>query len=187
MKKHLFSLVAVVIATFAITSCGTSSKPTEPESNTTETGDKPAVKIIYSSAKAASAPAYDPDQKYDHPLSLIETTNPYVTAVSIDDVGAYKVGDITEYSISLLNMTQDTIEIASVELPDAYFNARWYGMHRMIPNLFTGLKMRCDSVITANDYRLIINYKDDQYPAQVFHVNLHPDVLKLKEEKAARQ
>lgn len=187
MKKHLISLAIATLSAVAITSCRTDSKSTESSSNTTQTEEKPAVEVIYSSKKSASAPAYDPQQKYDYPLSLIETTNPNVTPVSIDDVGAYKVGDITEYRITLLNMTKDTVEIASVELPDDYFDACWDGMHRMIPGLYTGLKMRCDSAITVNDYRLIINYKNNRYPAQVFHVNLHPDVLKLKEEKAARR
>ncbi len=179
-----YSITAVMMScTLYCLSCGNGKNADHEEITTDRTNMSDSVEIIYSSPEAAEASPYNEAEAYNHPLSLIETTNVYVTPVNIDDVGATASNGRIEYSVTIINMTADTLEVESLKLPDSRFKAEWTGTKRYIPNLFTGFRLLTDSAISQHDYRFIITYKGDKYTPQVFHINLHPDVNKLKELK----
>ncbi len=171
MKKS----IAILITIFCFYSCNGNRKLPQADISDNNVCIENHVTIIYSSPEAVCVPAYDSTKIYDHPLSLIETTNTTITPVNIDNVHAYNSNGKKVYEILLLNMTEDTICIESLKLPDNNFKATWFGPNKYIPKLFTGFRLMCNEDKSIKDYRFIISYKEKNYLQQEFHINLHPD------------
>ena len=179
MKHKLLIIFAFALITAA---CGRVTKE-KAESVNNNTNHINEVVIEYDSPEAKNAPDYDPSVINFGPLSLIETLNPYVTPVNMDDVGGDKIGDKIRYVVSVQNIVTDTIKIVKIQLPSSYFTAEWPGRTEYMPGLIGGLDLYADSAIEVKDFKFILTYEGDRYKPQVFHVNLHPNVWELKARK----
>lgn len=195
MRK--LNLCAVFTALIMIAmSCG---RTKSSEANDTGDGSAPSavsngVEIEYSSVDAINAPAYDPNAEWGSPLALNDPLGSTMDGCPIVDDGAYSAnadgiypGDETKvYDIFLVNQSQDTITIKTLHLPDASFTVKWNGLQTYRPGVLSMFKLLCDSAVSVDDYRFVVTYEGDKYPPQVFHVNLRPDMWKMKEERESR-
>ena len=163
----------------------------DADKNQTDTGDQKestttqkGIQIVYSSQEAIKAHKYTGSTEKKVPLTLIDPYNHSVTPVSMADIGASPMpdGKGVYYMVNLLNQSQDTVSIESLRLPDARFSAQWTGLVKYIPTLFSGFILKADKGVKLDDYRFVITYKDNKYPPQTFHINLHPDEKKLIED-----
>ena len=148
-------------------------------------GEDFKAKIIYNSPKAKAVPPFDPATYVNNgPMRLLASWNPHTQFVDIDDCGASRWLDGTrkDYCISIWNGTDDYLGIESIEVPDSRFEVSvrktWYKS-----SAWTFIDMVCDTVYSEPDYRIIVNFKDDMYPPQALHINLHPDINRLRAEK----
>lgn len=187
MKR--LNLCAAITALIMITmSCGGTRS-----SEANDTGDDSAtsavsngVEIVYSSADAINAPSYDPDAEWGSPLALGSQLSGSMAGFPIVESGAYPDGDRMVYGILLVNHSPDTVTVSSIKLPDSSMTVDWHGSKTYRPGVMSIFKLVCDSVIWHDDYRFILTYEGDKYPAQVFHVNLRPDLFKMMEELKSR-
>ena len=184
-----------VLGDSASTKAGLSGKEeaaddTEKEQSTPATvtvSSSKGVEIIYSSDEAAKAPKYDSSKKNDGPFSLIDPLiSSSMAAVGITDIGGWKFSeddDMKRYSVSIKNLSSDTVAIESIKLPDARFEVEWNGVVKYIPGLLSGFNLKTKEDVRLDDYRFILTYKGGKYPPQTFHINLHPDINKLRADR----
>lgn len=164
-------------------SSGDSWSDGRPEKKPDPRGEGFKAKVIYSSADAINAPAYDSATYVNRPVSLLYSYLQDVVPTDIDDCGAAPWFDNRNcYTLAIKNMSDDYFGIDSIALPDNRFEANlrcsW-----LIPSVFTFIDLVCDTVYSHPDYRLVVYYSDKKYAPQVLHVNLHPDFNRLRAEK----
>lgn len=129
--------------------------------------------IIYDSDNAKNAAPFREEEKGE-PLSVQDSRKHYFKAVDTDDISCCYENGVLTYNVTLLNTSEDKVEIDSFEFPDTRFKAR-VGTPVYQEGLLSWVKLETDSRVNIKDYRFIINYKDNKYPPQTIHVNLYPD------------
>lgn len=173
--------IASVLACF---SCSSDRNGTENTETVEIAPERREVKIVYDSPEADSAPKYAEGDKQEGPLGLLDLDYPNKTVTEgTCDVGAWKLDGTPQLTIWFTNPTEDTVRVAALHLPDHRFEAVWEGMPEYCPGLSCGFKLTADSVEYIEDYRIVLEYLDNQYPPQIFHLNIHPDLIKLRQSK----
>ncbi len=130
--------------------------------------------IFYDSKNAQNTLPYKKGVKNDSPLSLKDCHSRRLEGTDIDDVWGMKMNGVPTYSVMLINTTNDSIVIESLELPDTRFKVS-LGTPVYEKGMLAPVTFFTDSLTNINDYRFIINYKGDKYPPQTFHVNFYRD------------
>lgn len=157
----------------------------ESEGSPLAQDDNYEVKIVYDSELAKGVAPYEKGKTDKSPLSVLNFNTNSLTEVEIADLGFYDNQEKTgkETLVWFKNITNDTIPIEALHLPDHRFNAVWEGLNHYIPSLKCGFKISGDSIEqTISDYRIVITYRDKKYPPQAFHINLHPDIIKMRKD-----
>lgn len=135
------------------------------------------VKVVYASPMAANTPGYGPMALLD---PLAHSFNP----VDIATIGGEPNGENGKlYRIALFNNSKDTVAIESVLLPDSRFEVVKCTIKRYLPHLTSDLVLKSNKAVKLDDYRFVLTYKGGKYPPQAFHINLHPDIIRLMEER----
>ena len=185
MKKSIIS-GAILASALVICACSGGKTETSAEAESSAKKERAinyGIEYIYDSPEAATAPEYIAGIEITGPLALLE---PYVYAnnpVDIVDEAMWEYNKRKLAKPMLANLTQDTIEIESVKLPDSRFDAE-FGSKKMIPGMFSALELYADTTYTIKDYRVIITYRDKKYPDQTFHINIYPNRDALNAAKA---
>ena len=182
MKKFFINILIIASAA-AVCACAGDKKDTSAEKEKIANNE---IEYIYDSPEAASAPEYIAETELTGPLALLE---PYVYAKNPSDIIDVDMWDYNNRKLAkpmLINLTQDTIEIESVKLPDSRFDAE-FACRKMIPEMFSALELYADTTYTIEDYRFIVTYSDKKYPDQTFHINIYPNRDALNAAKANRK
>lgn len=142
------------------------------------------VKVVYSSPMAANTPKYDKSEKVDGPLALLDPLAHNFNPVDIATIGAQSDGDKgKKYQVSLIGQGSEEVTIESIILPDARFKVDWNGIAKYKPGVLSTFTLKSEKAIELDDYRFILTYKGGKYPPQTFHINLHPDINKLRADR----
>ena len=181
--KKLFIRGAFIASAVAVCACSGTQKDTSAE---TEKVVRNGIEYIYDSPEAAAAPEYIAKKEIEGPLALIESYNPNMTPTDIDFVDMWNYNKRKIAKPMLMNISQDTVEIESIQFPDSRFEAK-IGTRKLIPRLAMGLELYADTTYAIEDYRFIVTYRDKKYPDQTFHVNIYPDKDALNAAKARRK
>ncbi len=185
MKKLIIS-GAIIAFAIVICACSGGKKDTSAETDTNPKKEKAinqGIEYIYDSPEAASAPEYIVGTEITGPLALLIPNGSTNKPVDIVDEAMWEYNKRILANPMLANLTQDTIEIESVKLPDSRFDAK-FGSKKMIPGMFSALQLYADTTYTIKDYRVIITYRDKKYPNQTFHINIYPNRDALNAAKA---
>ena len=135
------------------------------------------VKVAYSSPMAANTPG-------DGPMALLDPLAHSFNPVDIATIGGEPNGKNGKlYRIALFNNSKDTVAIESVLLPDSRFEVVKCTIKKYLPHLTSDLVLKSNKAVKLDDYRFVLTYKGGKYPPQTFHINLHPDIIRLMEER----
>ncbi len=194
-RNHLIISTGILLAmNLAFTSsCSSVAKNdnSEEDSLTVKFEDRGyEYSIIYDSENAANSLPFKKGEKDDTPIAILDNrSHGKSKGAEIGDIWGIKTNEGATYSVLLLNTTNDSIVIESIELPDTRFKVRLNTPLYEV-GMFAPITFNTDSLENINDYRFIINYKDGKYPPQTLHVNFYRDKAsadKAYEERTSGQ
>lgn len=135
------------------------------------------VKVVYSSPM-------DADTSGEGPLALLDPLAHDFNPVDIATIGAQSDGENgKKYQVSLIGQGSEEVTIESIILPDERFEVDWSGITKYKPGVLSTFTLKSKKAVKLDDYRFILTYKGDKYPPQTFHINLHPDINKLRADR----
>ena len=181
--KFIISTILVSIIILSCSNNGGKSNPADSgRDETTTSPERREVEVIYSLPEEISVKANDTDIKNTGPLMLVDLTGGTSLTV-LDGKGqsaAWQNGDMMVHKIWFHNPNEDTIRIKALCLPDSRFKAEWEGMADYFQGLSGGFVMTADSMELVRDYPIVLTFVDNQYPPQLFLLDLYPNMVELR-------
>lgn len=140
------------------------------------------VKCILSDPTAVAAAVKASEKSSTGPLTLIDM-NACGAHVEHLKVGAYPEGDGEYlYTIGLFNGSDRPVEIASICLPDNYFNAKWTMKNILEPNMVRFLRLTCNKPLDNKEYPIVVHFLNEKYPPQTLCMTLYCSGIQLYNE-----